>query len=76
MEILKICQEEQLPCAKAFNIPKNRKYDGYQRGLASMVYKSFDKNYSDAVKSEIMSNQQLAEELQKTIKKTEKQKLH
>ena len=22
---------------KAFNIPKNPKYDGYQRGLASMV---------------------------------------
>ena len=24
---------------KAFNIAKNRKYDGYQRGLASIVYK-------------------------------------
>ena len=28
---------------KAFNITKNPKYDGYQRGLASMVYKLFDK---------------------------------
>ena len=28
---------------KAFNIAKNSKYDGYQRGLASMVYKYFDK---------------------------------
>ena len=28
---------------KAFNIAKNLKYDGYQRGLASMVYKFFDK---------------------------------
>ena len=28
--------------AKAFNIAKNLKYDGYQRGLASMVYKLFD----------------------------------
>ena len=28
---------------KAFNIAKNRKYDRYQRGLASMVYKFFDK---------------------------------
>ena len=27
---------------KAFNIAKNPKYDGYQRGLASMVYKPFD----------------------------------
>ena len=28
---------------KAFNIAKNPKYGGYQRGLASMVYKCFDK---------------------------------
>ena len=28
---------------KAFNIAKDPKYDGYQRGLASMVYKCFDK---------------------------------
>ena len=28
---------------KAFNIAKNSKYDGYQRGLASMVYKCFNK---------------------------------
>ena len=28
---------------KAFNIAKNSKYDGYQIGLASMVYKFFDK---------------------------------
>ena len=28
---------------KAFKIAKDPKYDGYQRGLASMVYKSFDK---------------------------------
>ena len=28
---------------KAFDIAKNSKYDGYQRGLASMVYKVFDK---------------------------------
>ena len=26
---------------KTFNIAKNAKYDGYQRGLASMVYKYF-----------------------------------
>ena len=29
---------------KAFNIAKNLKRDGYQRGLASMVYKFFDEN--------------------------------
>ena len=28
---------------KAFNIARNPKYDWYQRGLAAMVYKFFDK---------------------------------
>ena len=28
---------------EVFNIAKNPKYGGYQRGLASMVYKFFDK---------------------------------
>ena len=28
---------------KAFNIAKDPKYDGYQRGSASMVYKFLDK---------------------------------
>ena len=27
---------------KVFSIAKSPKYDGYQRGLASMVYKCFD----------------------------------
>ena len=31
---------------KAFNIAKNPKYDGYQRGLASMFYKFVDKKTS------------------------------
>ena len=28
---------------KAFTIARDKKYDGYERGLASMVYKFFDK---------------------------------
>ena len=28
---------------KAFSFAKDTKYDGYQRGLASMVYNFFDK---------------------------------
>ena len=31
---------------KTFNIAKDPKYDGYQRGLASMTYKFFDKKSS------------------------------
>ena len=30
---------------KAFNIAKNPKYDEYQRGLPSVVYKCFDKKF-------------------------------
>ena len=33
-------------CDKAFNIAKNPKYDGYQRGLASIVYKFLYKKTS------------------------------
>ena len=48
---------------KAFNAAKNPKYDGYQKDLASMVYKFFDKKSASladksascsGVKSEIM----------------------
>ena len=63
---------------KSFNIAKNQKYDGYQRGLASMVYKFFDKKTSATrswsetlagagIKNENILNKELAEELHKTI---------
>ena len=53
---------------KAFNIAKNPKYDGYQRGLTSMVYKCFDKKTSGSdIKNKNISNKELAEELQKPI---------
>ena len=38
---------DKILCDKAFNIAKYLKYDGYQRGFASMVYKLFDKKMSD-----------------------------
>ena len=51
---------------KAFNTAKNPKFDRYKTGLASMVYKFFDKKTSEcAIKS--IQNQQLAEELHKPI---------
>ena len=53
---------------KAFNITKNRKYDGYQRSLASMVYKFFDKKTSGgAFKNRNLSNKESAEELHNVI---------
>ena len=63
---------------KAFNIAKDSKYDGYQRGLASMVYKFFDKKTADsglshAIKS-TPQNEQLAEELHRPIIRNFKKK--
>ena len=53
---------------KAFNIAKNHKYDGYQRGLASMVYKVFDKkSRGSGVNVPLEFNEQLAKELCKPI---------
>ena len=34
---------DKVLCDKVFSFAKTPKYDGYQRGLASMVYKIFDK---------------------------------
>ena len=53
---------------KAFNIAKNPKYDGYQRRLASMVYKFFDKKSTGSgVNIPLEFNEQLAKELYKPI---------
>ena len=54
---------------KAFNIAKNPKCDGYQRGLASMVYKFFDKKSkgNGVANNEIKQLLILAEELHKPI---------
>ena len=53
---------------KEFNIAKDPKYDGYQRGLASMVYNFFDRNIFDSrIKNEDIPNKKLAEKLHKPI---------
>ena len=70
---------------KAFNITKNPKYDGYQRGLASMVYKFFDKNSAGNNNNDSKQNRrpldlaalQLAKELHKAIiRKFKKRKVY
>ena len=60
--------------AKAYDIASNPEYDGYQSGLASMVYKFFDKK---SVGSGIASSSILADELHKSaIKKFNKTKVY
>ena len=51
---------------KAFDIAKDSKYGGYQRGLASMVYRFFDSKVGICAKL-IPQNEQLADELHKPI---------
>ena len=57
-------QSDKVLKDKAFAIANNPKYDGYQRSLAAMVYKFFDKKLKGAG---IKENQQLANEFHKQI---------
>ena len=53
---------------KAFNIAKSSKYDGYQRGLTSVVYQFFDKKFKGSgVTIEATHNEQLAKEMHKPL---------
>ena len=76
-DLLRRISSDKVLHDKAFNTAKNPKNDGYEGGLASMIYNFFDKKSSGgAVKSEIMSKQELAEELHKpVIKKYENGKV-
>ena len=59
---------DNILCDITFNIAKNSKYDEYQGGPASIVYRFFDKKTSgSAAKNENMTNQKLTEELHKPI---------
>ena len=85
-DLAKRTASEKVLLDQVFNIAKNTKYDGYERDLASMRYKSFNKTYTagavtrlnkSAIKSKNISNEQLAEELRNIInKKFEKCKVN
>ena len=47
-DLEKRTQSDKVLKDKAFAIANNPKYDGYQKGLASMVYKFFDKKSNGA----------------------------
>ena len=62
---------------KAFKIASDQKYDGYQRGLVSMVYKFFDKTSQGSGLANNKVNIQLADELHKPIiRKCKKRKVY
>ena len=69
-DLAKRTQSDKVLRDKAFKIASDPKYDGYQRGLASMVYKFFDKKSSGSdvvTKSATEPNYQLENELHKQI---------
>ena len=66
-ELAKRTASDKVLRDKAFNIAKNPKYDGYQRVLASMAYKFFNKKPASLVDkstsggaTKSMPNQQLS----------------
>ena len=65
-DLVKRTQSGKVLKYKTFEIASNPKYDGYHRGLASMVYKYFDKKSKG---SDIINepNYQQSNELHKTI---------
>ena len=75
-DLVKRFQSDKFLRDKAFKIASDQKYDGYQRGLASMAYKFFDtKSSGSGITNEL--NYQLANELHKpVIKKFKKRKVY
>ena len=75
-DLIKRTQSDKVLKDKAFKITSNPNYDGYQRGLASLVYRFFDKTSSgNSIVNE--PNYQLANELHKPImRKFKKRKVY
>ena len=76
-DLIKRTQSDKVLRDKAFKIASDPKYDGYQRGLASMVYKFFDKKSQGKGLANNKENVQLANELHKPIiRKFKKRKVY
>ena len=75
-DLVRRTQSDKVLKDKAYKMASDPKYDGYQRGLGSMVYKFFDKKSSGSgIINE--ANYQLADELHKPIiRKFKKRKVY
>ena len=66
IDLTKRTESDKVLKDKSFKIASNPRYNGYERRLASMVYNFFyKKSKNSGIKS--LSNQQLANELHKSI---------
>ena len=72
-DLIRITVSDKILCKSAFNININPKYDGYQHGIASMIYRFFDNKIRSetlatpdksaaggTIKNEHMSNKEFA----------------
>ena len=77
-DLEKRTQSDRVLKNKAFKIASDPRYNGCERGLASMLYKFFDiKSKGAGISIELHSNEQLANELHKPIiKKFKKRKVY
>ena len=79
-DLINRTEAEKVLRDKAYDIASNPEYDGYQRGLASMVYKFFDKkSMGSGIKKDMTKSSSLilADELHKpVIKKSNKRKVY
>ena len=65
-DLVRRTQSDKVLRDKASKVASDPKYDGYQRGLSSMIYKFFDKKSSrSGIINEL--NYQLVNELHKPI---------
>ena len=74
-DLVKRTQSDNFLRDNVFKIVSDPKYDGYQRGLASMVYKSFDKKSNGSSITTNEFNYQVANELHKPVIKKFKKSL-
>ena len=74
-DLAKRTQSDKVLGDKAFKIASDPKYDGYQRGLASMVYKFFDKKSSGSGVANEPNYQLASENHQQIIRKFKKRKV-
>ena len=79
-DLINRTKSEKVLRDKLYDIASNPEYDGYQRGLASMVYKFFDKkSMGNGLKKDTTKSSSLilADELQKpVIKKLHKREVY
>ena len=76
-DLIKRTQSDKVLKYKAYKIVSDPRYDGYQRGLASVVYRFFDKRSKGSGIVTNEPNYQLANELHKPIiRKFKKRKVY